>query len=88
MPVADLSPELALLIGAVVIVMGAVFMPRSRQVWLAGIALFTLAVSLSAVLVQWPVSASLTFSDVWILDAPASIAKLIILISGGLAVMM
>ncbi|RBI69174.1 NADH-quinone oxidoreductase subunit N [Vreelandella sulfidaeris] len=88
MPVADVIPELALLIGAVVIVLGAVLLPHARQGWLAGMALLVLAISLIAILVQWPAAPSLTFSGVWVLDAPASLAKVIILISGGLAVMM
>lgn len=88
MPVADLTPELALLIGAVLIVLNAVFMPHARQGWLAGVALAVLAIALIAVIAQWPAAPSLTFSGVWILDAPASLAKLIILGSGGLAVAM
>ncbi|MDX5377754.1 MAG: NADH-quinone oxidoreductase subunit N, partial [Halomonas sp.] len=88
MPVADLTPELALLIGAVVIVLGAAFMPHSRQGWLAGAALVALTIALVAVIVQWPAAPSLTFTGVWILDAPASLAKLIILGSGALAVAM
>ncbi|MFW3613697.1 NADH-quinone oxidoreductase subunit N [Billgrantia antri] len=88
MPVADLTPELALLIGAVGIVLGAAFMSHSRQGWLAGAALVALAIALGAVAVQWPAASSLTFSGVWILDAPASLAKLIILVSGMLAVAM
>lgn len=88
MPVADLAPELALLIGAVVIVLGAAFMPHARQGWLAGVALVALTIALVAVIAQWPAAPSLTFSGVWILDAPASLAKLVILGSGGLAVAM
>ncbi|QTP54016.1 NADH-quinone oxidoreductase subunit N [Billgrantia sulfidoxydans] len=88
MPVADLTPELALLIGAVMIVLGAAFLPHARQGWLAGAALVTLTIALGAVVVQWPAAPSLTFSGVWILDAPASLAKLVILGSGALAVAM
>ncbi|NIC04729.1 NADH-quinone oxidoreductase subunit N [Billgrantia bachuensis] len=88
MPVADLTPELALLIGAVMIVLGAAFLPHARQGWLAGAALVTLTIALGAVVVQWPAAPSLTFSGVWILDAPASLAKLVILGSGALAMAM
>lgn len=79
MPVGDVLPELALLVGAVVVLLFALFAPRRRQAWAAGLA--TVAVVLAAGLTlalpgggQW-----LTFHDTYAVDGAAVAAKLIVL---------
>lgn len=88
MPVADLAPELALLIGAVIIVLFAAFASHERQSFAAVLALMVLALATTFTLVQWPATPTLTFSGVWALDGPAAFAKLLILVSGAMTVAM
>src|SRR5680860_1194718 len=78
MPVADLLPELILLIGAAAIVVAASFLPH-RLHWLCAIAtIVLLGVSFGVVLSRWDNAAQLTFSGVWALDGGARFAKLLI----------
>jgi len=78
MPVADLLPELILLIGASTIVVAASFLPH-RLHWLCAIAAIALlGISFSVVLSRWDNAAQLTFSGVWALDGGARFAKLLI----------
>src|SRR5680860_1156760 len=75
MPVADLLPELILLIGAAAIVVAASFLPH-RLHWLCAIAtIVLLGVSFGVVLSRWDNAAQLTFSGVWALDGGARFAK-------------
>lgn len=78
MPVADLLPELILLIGAAAIVVAASFLPH-RLHWLCAIAAIALlGISFGVVLSRWDNAAQLTFSGVWALDGGARFAKLLI----------
>ncbi len=78
MPVADLLPELILLIGAAAIVVAASFLPH-RLHWLCAIAtIVLLGISFGVVLSRFDNAAQLTFSGVWALDGGARFAKLLI----------
>lgn len=86
MPIGDLAPEIALLLGAVIIVLFAAFAPHERQGWAAGLALVALALAGILSVLQWQPSPVLTFSGVWALDTAAVAAKLLVLLAGAIAV--
>ncbi|GAB2729655.1 NADH-quinone oxidoreductase subunit N [Halomonas garicola] len=86
MPLGSLLPEIALLLGAVAIVLLASFAPRHRQVWAAALALATLLVAGVTTLAQWESPAGLIFSGVWALDGMAIFAKLLMLFSAAVVV--
>ncbi len=88
MPIADLLPEIILLIGAVVIVLFAAFAPQKRQAWAAGLALLALGLATLVTVLQWPQAPALTFAGVWALDGPAVVAKLLILLTGAVCVLL
>lgn len=88
MPFGDLLPEITLLSGAVIIVLVAAFTPQERQVWAAGLALAAVAVAVLFTTLQWSRTPTLTFSGVWALDGPAIVAKLLVLLSGAVAVLL
>lgn len=88
MPVGDVLPEITLLVGAVIIVLFAAFMPHERQGWAAGLALVALALAAGFTLMQWPPLPRLSFSGVWALDGPAIVAKALVLLSGALTVLL
>ncbi|MEO8227420.1 MAG: NADH-quinone oxidoreductase subunit N [Gemmatimonadota bacterium] len=79
MPVGDVLPELALLVGAVGVLLFALFAPRRRQAWAAGLATVAVVVAAGLTLAlpggrQW-----LTFHDTYAVDGAAVAAKLIVL---------
>ena len=78
MPVGDLRPELALLIGAVVVLLFALFAPRDRQRWAAAItiAVFAVAVWMTGSLLATP--GRLTFSGTYAVDSAALWGKVIV----------
>lgn len=82
--VGDVLPELALLVGAVVVLVAALFLPRARQRWVSIPALITLLVAalLTVGLLDRP--PTLTFAGTYAVDAAAVWAKLLII--GGTAV--
>ncbi|SHF68350.1 NADH dehydrogenase subunit N [Modicisalibacter ilicicola DSM 19980] len=86
MPIGDLLPETILLVGAVLIVLFASFAPHQRQAWAAGLALVALALAAGFGLLQWRQPPAVTFSGVWALDTPAVATKLLVLLSGAIAV--
>ncbi|WP_227370684.1 NADH-quinone oxidoreductase subunit N [Halomonas sp. M20] len=88
MPIGDLAPEIALLVGAVVIVLFASFAPQERQAWAGGLALITLALAAGFSLMQWREPPALTFSGVWALDTAAVATKLLVLLVGAVAVLL
>ncbi|MFC3285008.1 NADH-quinone oxidoreductase subunit N [Litchfieldella rifensis] len=88
MPVGDLLPEITLLSGAVIIVLFAAFTRQQRQVWAVGLALAAVALAVLFSILQWPWPPTLTFSGVWALDGPAIAAKLLVLLSGAVAVLL
>lgn len=88
MLVGDVLPEITLLIGAVIIVLFAAFAPHERQAWAAGLALVTLTLAGLFSMMQWDQAPALTFSGTWALDGPAIAAKLLVLLSGAIAVLL
>lgn len=88
MPIGDVLPEIALLVGAVGIVLFALFVPHERQAWAAGLALAVLTLAILLALEQWGGESSLTFSGVWALDGPAVAAKLLVLLCGAVVVLL
>lgn len=79
MPVGDLLPELILLAGAVLILLGALFAPRWAQPWAAAVALATLVTAAVPSIHALEGAQTLTFFDTYALDGAALWAKLIIL---------
>jgi NADH-quinone oxidoreductase subunit N len=79
MPVGDVVPELVLLVGAVVVLLFALFAPRTAQPAAAGIALVALAATAAASLPLLRDPQTLTFFDTYAADAAAGWAKLIVL---------
>ena len=84
MPVGDIVPEIALLAGAVVVVLVAVFTPRRLQWVTSWAALTVLAVAAGATVRQLGGGQQLTFSDTWAVDGVATTGKLLILASAAL----
>jgi NADH-quinone oxidoreductase subunit N len=88
MPVGDLLPEIWILLAAVAIVLCAGFLPQARQPACAAIAVAgLLAAGITAVL-QLGAPARTTFSGVWSLDGAAIWAKLLIVTTTGLVVLL
>ena len=79
MPVGDLLPEIALLLGGVGCILLAAFTPQARQGLSAGLALLVLPVAGVLAAGQWGGSPRLTFSGTWALDPVAVAAKLLII---------
>lgn len=79
MPLGSVAPEIILVVGAVVVLIFALFAPRRFQAWAAGLALVTLAVSATASALMLRGSQSLTFFDTYAADDTAVWAKLIVL---------
>jgi len=82
MPVADLLPEIALLLGAVVIILGSSFVPQRQLAWMAGVALLVIVIAIALCMRQWGGTPRLTFSGVWALDDLTIATKLIVLAAG------
>ena len=78
MPVGDLRPELALLIGAVVVLLFALFAPRNRQRWAAAITIVVLAVAVWMTVSLLATSGRLTFSGTYAVDGAALWGKVIV----------
>ena len=86
MPVADLLPELILLVGAAVIVILASFLPHRLHNVCAALAMAVLAGAGIAIMTRWGDPAQTTFSGTWALDVAARFAKGLILVSALVAV--
>ncbi|HSO19175.1 MAG TPA: hypothetical protein VLT88_06950, partial [Desulfosarcina sp.] len=69
MPIGDIAPGLAMAIGAALILVTALFVPRQRQ-WICGpLALTVILVALAmTAYLQWRVGPKLSFMDTWALD--------------------
>jgi len=78
MPVADLLPELVLLVGATGIIVLASFLPHRLHGLCALVAAAVLVASSGFVLQRWDSPDQLAFSGVWALDGGARFAKLLI----------
>ncbi|MBH03792.1 MAG: NADH-quinone oxidoreductase subunit L [Xanthomonadales bacterium] len=86
MPIGDIVPEIAVLITAAVILLGASFVDQRRQ-WLgAPLALVGLAVAAGLCSAQLAEIPRLTFSGVWALDGASIWARLFILATAAIAV--
>jgi NADH-quinone oxidoreductase subunit N len=88
MPVGDLRPELVLLVGAVVVLLFALFAPRDKQRWAAGIAIVVLAVAVwtTGILLAGP--ERLTFYGTYAVDGAALWGKVIVLGTTAIVVML
>lgn len=78
MPVGDLAPEIAVLLGAVAVLLAAMVLPQRRHGVCAGIALATLAIA-GAIAVGQSGAQRLTFSGTFVLDGATTAARLLIL---------
>lgn len=86
MPVGDLGPQIALLVGAAVTVAGSLVAPHHRQ-WLAApVALAAVAVSGIAQVAGQPAAATTTFQGQWALDTLTTWGAVTILAATALAV--
>lgn len=79
MAVGDLLPEIILLVGAVVILLAALFLPRRLQAGLAVMALATLATTAVATAVLLSGTERLTFADTYAVDGAALWGKFTVL---------
>jgi NADH-quinone oxidoreductase subunit N len=86
MPVADLLPEIVLLLGAVAVVLGSSFVKQRQLAWMAGVALLAIVIAICLYVRQWGGTPRLTFSGVWALDDLTIATKLIVLLAGAAAV--
>ena len=79
MPFGDLSPELVLLGGAVLILLHALVAPRRYQAWAAGLAVLTLLVAAAAAVILLSGAGQLTFHGTYAVDGAALWGKLLVL---------
>lgn len=84
--VADIVPELTLVVGGVVVLVYALFAPRRRQALAAGVALgaVVIAAGISATMLTEP--DRLTFADTYAVDGAAVWAKLVILATAAVVI--
>ena len=88
MPVGDVLPELSVLVSAVALLLAASFM-RERDQWLAAPgALIGLTVAAAFCIAQLGEAPRLTFSGVWALDGASIWARVIILATAALSVLL
>lgn len=86
MPVGDVAPQIALLVGIAAVVVGSLFMPHRRQ-WLAApVALAAIAISAVAQIAGQPPSARTTFQGQWALDALTTWGAVAILVTAAATV--
>lgn len=79
MPLGDVAPEIALVIGAITALLAAAFLPQRRQGWVAALAATATVVAMALTAAQLGQTPRLSFSGSWWVDVPASGAGLIIL---------
>ena len=78
--VADIIPEIALVVGGIVVLLYALAAPRRYQTGAAALALATVVLSTAASLVMLAGPQRLTFADTYARDGAAVWAKLIVLL--------
>ena len=88
MPIGDVGPEIALLLAAVIVLLTAAFTSHARQWFGAPLALAGLAVAAAVSAMQLAGAAQLTFSGVWALDGATGWARLLIVATTALAVLL
>jgi len=79
MPLGDVLPEIVLLVGAVIVLLFALFAPRRWQAWAAALALATLVATTLATGALLGGVQRLTFADSYAVDGIALWGKLVIL---------
>jgi NADH-quinone oxidoreductase subunit N len=76
-----LAPQIALVVGAAVTLVAALFLPRERQAWTAVTALTAIAAALVAVVVLLVrTEGTLTLRGLWALDVATGIASIVVLL--------
>ena len=88
MPVGSVAPEIVLVIGAVVVLLFALFAPRRAQAGAAVLALVTLAIGAVASAAMLGGTQTLTFFDTYAADDAAVWAKLIVLAVAAVVVLL
>jgi len=88
MPVGSVAPEIVLVIGAVVVLVFALFAPRRAQAWAAVLALATLGAAAAASVVMLRGPQPLTFFDTYAADDAAVWGKLIVLAVAAVVVLL
>jgi NADH-quinone oxidoreductase subunit N len=83
---ADVIPELVLVVGGVAILLYALFTPRRWQSAAAGLALAVVATATAATVAMLRGPEHLTFADTYARDGTAMWAKLVILVGTGLVI--
>ncbi|PZX11760.1 NADH dehydrogenase subunit N [Palleronia aestuarii] len=78
MPIGDLAPEIAVLVGAVLVLLAAMALPQRRHGVCAGLALLVLAIAATLATAQLGAH-RLTFSGTFALDGATGVARLLIL---------
>ena len=79
MPIGDVAPELALLSGAVAILIFALFTARRLQRWAALLAIVTLCISASLTISILERAPRMTFGDTYAIDGTALVSKFIVI---------
>jgi NADH-quinone oxidoreductase subunit N len=87
MSVADLLPEIAVLLCAVAIVLLASFLPQRRQALCAAVALIGLAVAAMLCMRQLAAPPHLAFAGSWAIDGASIWARLLIVISAAVTIL-
>lgn len=88
MPLGDILPEIALLLGAIGCILVAAFIPQRQQTLVAWLALLVLALAAVLAAAQWSAPPRLTFSGTWALDPLAVAAKLLIIAGTAVVVLL
>lgn len=87
MPIHHLAPQLVLAVGAVVVLLVALFLPQARQWLCAPLAMGCLSISAASVLsLQLGTAQTLTFSGTWALDGVTAWASYAILATAAFSV--
>lgn len=86
MPVGDILPELALIVGGVACLLWSLFAPRRLQRGSAVVALVALAVSGGLAAAQLAPGQSLTFHSTWAIDDVAAAARILIVAATAIVV--
>lgn len=88
MPVGSVLPEIVLIVGAVVVLVFSLFVPRRSQRWAAVLAVVTLLAAGVASAVMLRGDQALTFFDTYAADDAAVWGKLIVLAVAGITVLL
>lgn len=81
-------PQIVLLVGAALVLLAALMLPRPRQVLVAPLALLTLAATVATQVGLLGVTDQLTFDQLWALDATTVVATVVICSATAVAVLL